>query len=146
MNEKVSQKCALVRGDVLTHQATLTEPQVMRSSEFHQAEVGKVPIATYTFHYRSRRALKSLGVIPRTPSPSRSPTVEAEEPATQLHLASMTTEQLIAELSQRRGHEEKTVRIKREHADAFDPDDDEDEFEWTGTRPVRTRVFGGVID
>jgi hypothetical protein len=27
----------------------------MRSSEFHQAEVGKVPIATYTFHYRSTR-------------------------------------------------------------------------------------------
>jgi hypothetical protein len=42
--------------------------------------------------------------------------------------------------------EEKTVRIKREHADAFGPDDDEDEIEWTGTRPVRTRVFGGVID
>lgn len=73
MNEKVSQKCAPVRGDVLTHQArceiadfhhssnivanasSLTEPEVMRSSEFHDVEVDKIPLATYTFHYRSTR-------------------------------------------------------------------------------------------
>lgn len=109
-------------------------------------------------------ALKSLGVIPRTPSPSRSPTVEAEDAVPPPDLNSMTTEQLIAELSQRRvgylphspGHrgadvlqerEERTVHIKREHAEAFvQDDDDDDEIEWTGTRTVRTRVFGGVVE
>lgn len=76
----------------------------------------------------------------------------------------MTTEQLIAELTHRRVHcpfpdlltylvadvmtgaREKTVRIKREHAEAFGQDDDKDEIEWTGTRLLRTRVFGGVIE
>lgn len=38
------------------------------------------------------------------------------------------------------------VRIKREHVEAFGQDEDEDEIEWTGTRPVRTRVFGGLIE
>ncbi|KAL1648624.1 hypothetical protein SLS61_006751 [Didymella pomorum] len=42
--------------------------------------------------------------------------------------------------------EKKTVRIKREHAEAFGQDDDKDEIEWTGTRLLRTRVFGGVIE
>lgn len=71
MSEKISQKCVPIRGDVLTHQIrytltippsctttntnSLTEPQVMRSSEYHQTETAKAPFASYTFHYRSTR-------------------------------------------------------------------------------------------
>ncbi|KAF3036907.1 hypothetical protein E8E12_003396 [Didymella heteroderae] len=146
MNEKVNQKCAPVRGDVLTHQASLSEPQAMLGSAFHEVQTEKEPFACYTSHYRSTRALKSLGIIPRTPSPSRSPTVEPEEPANPPDLNSMTTEQLIAELSQRREREEKTVRVKREHDEAFGQDGvDYDDVLWTGTRPVRMRAFGELI-
>ena len=42
--------------------------------------------------------------------------------------------------------EEKTVRVKREHDEAFGQDGvDYDDVLWTGTRPVRMRAFGELI-
>ncbi|KAF1928525.1 uncharacterized protein M421DRAFT_92262 [Didymella exigua CBS 183.55] len=97
MNEKVSQKCA---------------PPLL-SSEFRMPEVEKVLFAAYTFFYRSTRAFKSLGVIPRSLSPERSPTAEPGDPLSAQRLANMGRDQLIASL-EKIMHSGKTTGVKRE--------------------------------
>ncbi|KAJ4339710.1 hypothetical protein N0V95_007704 [Ascochyta clinopodiicola] len=142
MSEKIAQKGAPTLGDVLTHQAryilyiarsehctdsidltSLTAPQAVHASLLVDIETENAPFATYNFHYRSTRALRSLGVIPRTPSPTLSPAPrpDARDPAT------MTREELIAALTTE-------VRIKRER-------EDDDDLVWIGTRPAKKRAF-----
>ncbi|KAF3007690.1 hypothetical protein E8E13_009347 [Curvularia kusanoi] len=142
LNEKISQKCAPTRGDVLTHQASLTVPQLMRSSAFHDVETEPEPFASYTFFYRSTRALKSLGIIPRTPSPSRSPTAEPKAESDLRDPEAMTREELIAALSRFRDQDESHVRVKREREDCSDAAGGGqcDEVVWMGTRPAKKRV------
>ncbi|XPS78144.1 hypothetical protein M3J07_010165 [Ascochyta lentis] len=142
MSEKIAQKGASTVGDVLTHQASLTAPQPMHSSTLHQVQTENNFFASYTFHYRSTRALQSLGIIPRTPSPSPSPTFSPgpgmRDPDT------MTREELIVALTKTKKLAETVVRIKRERedsdADASD-DVDDNELIWTGTRPAKKRAF-----
>ena len=89
-------------------------------------------------------ALKSLGVVPRTPSPFRSPTLapESEDEFDARNPDTMTREDLIAALARTKTRAERFVRIKREREEtAAAQDDDEEEIVWTGTRPAKRRVF-----
>ncbi|KAF9693595.1 hypothetical protein EKO04_008533 [Ascochyta lentis] len=61
-----------LKGRTLSHQTSLQapEPQAPRTiCEFDYVDRKRRPLATYTFKYRSRDALKSLLLIPRSPSP-----------------------------------------------------------------------------
>ncbi|UPX16788.1 uncharacterized protein EKO05_0007174 [Ascochyta rabiei] len=145
MSEKIAQKNAPKLGDVLTHQASLTAPQAMHSSLFHEIQTEDAPFAAYTFHYRSRGALQSLGVIPRPPSPSRSPTLSPKLELDTRDPDTMTREELIAALTKTKEHGEAFVRIKREREDvvaaASSIGDDDDDLVWICTRPAKKRAF-----
>ncbi|KAF2801158.1 hypothetical protein K505DRAFT_412439 [Melanomma pulvis-pyrius CBS 109.77] len=60
-----------LKGSSVSHQASLKERKPTDIMEMVEASYpyGKIPFATYIFKYRSKKALKSLLIIPRTPSP-----------------------------------------------------------------------------
>lgn len=86
MSENMSQKCASLQGDVLTHQGwhetrtshreprisltgdILSELQLMPSSSMHDLRIGNAPFASYTFHYRSTRAYPTIFKSSRKPN------------------------------------------------------------------------------
>ncbi|CAK4033345.1 Hypothetical predicted protein [Lecanosticta acicola] len=113
-----------VKGKALTQQVKLGDtvpcaPSIMYSSRPVDAS-GK-PAATFMFNYRTNNALKSLLIIPRTPSP---------EPPTPLHLRDPTTltpaeivllqQGFAAAASEKEAKAEKMSKVKREHPDDSD--------------------------
>ncbi|KAI4636714.1 hypothetical protein J4E93_011012 [Alternaria ventricosa] len=59
-----------LKGSALSHQASYGAREVMQAySTIETTKIDETPFAEFTFRYRSRAALKSLLVIPRTPSP-----------------------------------------------------------------------------
>ncbi|KAI8934333.1 hypothetical protein NX059_009069 [Plenodomus lindquistii] len=95
-----------LKGSTLSHQASVgpreqTKPRLYCSFQRHSRE----PFATFTFRYRSRAALKSLLIIPRSPSP-----VPLEERDVET-LTAEESRQLIRRLRQR---DRSAVRVKKE--------------------------------
>ena len=88
--------------------------------------------------------MKSLGIITRTPSPSRSPTLEreSEDELDTCDPDTMTREELIAALAKTKTRAERFVKIKREREeDVAAKNNDGREVVWTGTRPAKRREF-----
>ncbi|KAI4714511.1 hypothetical protein J4E89_000191 [Alternaria sp. Ai002NY15] len=97
------------------------------------------PFATFTFYYRSTDALKSIGIIPRTPSPSLEPESEAEDRDPE----DMTEEELRAVVRSMREKNQKAIVIKREREEEREGSEDTlvgDEVEWIGSQPAHPIV------
>ncbi|OAK95675.1 hypothetical protein IQ06DRAFT_329081 [Phaeosphaeriaceae sp. SRC1lsM3a] len=60
-----------LKGDALSHQATLGATETVEEIEFYDAEYANdgQPFATFHFYYRSMDALKDLHIVERTPEP-----------------------------------------------------------------------------
>ncbi|KAK6396689.1 hypothetical protein LTR65_008587 [Meristemomyces frigidus] len=108
----VSEKA--IKGQSVSHGVGFSEAVYHKRSTYKSTTVvpGQPgPFAVYKFHYRSLEALKSLLIIPRTPSP---PPLEERD------ITTLTHDEL-CELQRRaraaRDEKETKVKIKRERAD-----------------------------
>ncbi|CAN9374228.1 unnamed protein product [Alternaria alternata] len=60
-----------VKGDVRSHVIGLAPALAIKAPNQYSVKKAKEPLVTFRFKCRSIAALKSLGIIPRSPSPSR---------------------------------------------------------------------------
>ncbi|KAH7389622.1 hypothetical protein DE146DRAFT_768052 [Phaeosphaeria sp. MPI-PUGE-AT-0046c] len=96
-------KAATARGDIISCHTSRVKT------------VQNEPFAIFIFYYRSTAALKSLGIIARTPSPSPQHSPSPTPQPMQRDLDSMSKEEMRAELHQLREQQQQgSVRIKRE--------------------------------
>jgi hypothetical protein len=64
-------------GDIHLTINSFSAPEALDTVLYSRVQVAETsPFATFTFYYRSTAALKSLGIIARTPSPSPEPEPE----------------------------------------------------------------------
>lgn len=106
----------------------------------------ETPYAIIKFRYRSERALKGLGLIPRTPLPSLSPEPHKSSDAERASIDAMSREDLEAELLRLRRASQPKVkpenaprRFKREHTRSVIPAD-------SATQARKKRKAPKVID
>ncbi|KAH6875348.1 hypothetical protein BKA58DRAFT_119500 [Alternaria rosae] len=113
-----------LKGSALSHQATYGAREVGQSySTCRTTKVEESPFAEFTFKYRSRAALKSLLIIPRTPSPV---------PLEERDVNTLTLEESRELIRLQRGQRDaapviKREGVKRERSSTIiseDPDDD----------------------
>ncbi|KAF1928526.1 uncharacterized protein M421DRAFT_4995 [Didymella exigua CBS 183.55] len=139
-----------LKGCMLSHQTSLRAPQVsgnaasQASREFLDPE--REPFATYTFKYRSRDVLKSLLIIPRTPSPV---------PLEQRDIDTLTAEEMREVLCQQRVRDEASQPVKqergvkREHARARSStytDDSSDEVSFVSASKRHREHYRTTVD
>ncbi|KAI4696695.1 uncharacterized protein J4E88_000873 [Alternaria novae-zelandiae] len=140
LSEKALHKAAAMQGDQLSHQTSLTAPEQRDTITYNEVKTTEnEPFATFTFYYRSTDALKSIGVIPRTPSPSPEPELEAEDRDPE----DMTEEELRAVVRSMREKKQKAITIKREREEEREGSEDTlvgDEVEWIGSQPAHPIV------
>ncbi|KAF2117494.1 hypothetical protein BDV96DRAFT_685220 [Lophiotrema nucula] len=123
-----------VKGESISHQACLGQPEASSSVTYYDADYAEEePFATFIYKYRSLKALKSLYVIPRTPTP---------EPLEDRDIEGMNPRELKVALRRLRQHQFAQQRIKREREREGSPetvygDDDEDEIVYIGTKRRR---------
>ncbi|KAH4107591.1 hypothetical protein HBH46_051030 [Parastagonospora nodorum] len=130
-------KAAVSQGDSLTCQTSLSAPEKQADVTCNEVKTtDDAPFAAFTFFYRSTAALKSLGIIARTPSPSQEPEPEPKD------IESMNKEELMAELLRMRKAQDQAARIKRERQEeredsAVTIGGEDDEVEWIGSQPSK---------
>ncbi|KAF2480192.1 hypothetical protein BDY17DRAFT_33815 [Neohortaea acidophila] len=105
-----------IKGQTLSHSVGLRDAVRDRSVTFTYRETEDVqgipaPVARFVFHYRSKAALKSMMIIPRTPSPQP---VEKRDAST---YTPADIEQLRKELREMKEARDAAVKVKQEHAD-----------------------------
>ncbi|KAF1937306.1 hypothetical protein EJ02DRAFT_357117 [Clathrospora elynae] len=134
LSEKALYKGASTPGDIPSDQTNLTAPEHNQSVNYnHFKTISNELFAKFTFYYRSTDALKSIGVIPRTPSPSPAAKSEA-----------MIEEEMMAGLKRVRV---KAIRLKRERQDSESTLVGDDEVEWPLQRCAkRVRCGPGADD
>ncbi|KAF2833540.1 hypothetical protein CC86DRAFT_415377 [Ophiobolus disseminans] len=111
-------KATVAPGDSLSHQTSLSEPEVCDRVTYNEL--------------RTSTALKSLGILQRTPTAFPEPEPEPKDPD------EMTAEELRAELTRLRNEKEEAIRVKREREEsvATVAGGDEIDVEWVGTQPA----------
>ncbi|KAL1797329.1 hypothetical protein ACET3X_003935 [Alternaria dauci] len=137
LSEKALHKAAAAQGDELSHHTSLDIPVQRDTVTYNEVKTtGNEPFATFTFLYRSIDALKSIGVIPRTPSPSVDPESEDEDKDPE----DMTEEEMRTELKRMREKRQEATRIKREREEESQVRDatlvGDDEVQWVRSQPT----------
>ncbi|KAH6875347.1 hypothetical protein BKA58DRAFT_119538 [Alternaria rosae] len=136
LSEKALHKASAMQGDQLSHQTSLTAPKQRDTITYNEVKTTEnEPFATFTFYYRSTNALKSMGVIPRNPSPYPEPESDAEDRDPE----DMTEEELRAVVRRMREKNQKAIAIKRERDKEREGSEDTlvgDEVEWIGSQPA----------
>ncbi|RAR02987.1 hypothetical protein DDE83_008388 [Stemphylium lycopersici] len=130
-----------VKGEALSHQATLGVSEPTPGIEYFDAEYadGGEPFATFHFYYRSMSALKDLHIIERTPDPID---LLANDDSV---IGQMNREQLETIVRRLRNQEDARLCLKRERSDtpiivADDADDVGDpDFIETGSNDLRKK-------
>ncbi|KAF2025120.1 hypothetical protein EK21DRAFT_104199 [Setomelanomma holmii] len=142
-------KAAITPGDWLSCRTILSTSEVRDTITFNQVKIANEPFAKFIFYYRSTAALKSLGIIARTPTPSPEPEPQARDPS------DMSPEELVAEVNRLRAstgpneQQQQLARVKREREKSVTTivGDSDDDIEWVGTQPAKkARRSPGVED
>ncbi|KAK5130485.1 hypothetical protein LTR08_002007 [Meristemomyces frigidus] len=107
----VSEKA--IKGQTISHGVGFSDPIIARSTTYESAAVSGQPnpFAVYEFRYRSLEALKSLLIIPRTPTP---PPLEERDITT---LSPDEMRELQRRARAAKDEREAKIKIKREHVD-----------------------------
>ncbi|KAI8934332.1 hypothetical protein NX059_009068 [Plenodomus lindquistii] len=147
-----------LKGQAISHRTGLGPPVALRAEvsrpasftriDYDYLDGRKSPAATFIFKYRSRAALQSLLVIPRSSSPV---------PLEERDVATLTTEEsrkLIQRMREREATAKsfKQEKIKRERSGeegslgSGDLADDNDEISMISSRPKRRRRHPTTID
>ncbi|KAI4914146.1 hypothetical protein J4E85_010658 [Alternaria conjuncta] len=126
-----------LKGSALSHQASYGAREVMQAySTIETTKIDETPFAEFTFKYRSRAALKSLLVIPRTPSP-----VPLEERDVNTLTLEESRELIRLQREQRDAAPViKRERIKRERSSTIIREDREDDDDVTFVSAKRRRL------
>ncbi|KAK2813107.1 hypothetical protein FQN50_000784 [Emmonsiellopsis sp. PD_5] len=94
------------KGQAISHTASFAPKEAIKPFNFIDARfLGNNPIATFTFKYRSKKALQGLLIIPRTPSPV---------PLEDRPVEDLTVEEMRILIERQR----REAAIKHEHAQA----------------------------
>ncbi|ORY11100.1 hypothetical protein BCR34DRAFT_565684 [Clohesyomyces aquaticus] len=118
-----------LKGRAISHSASLGPPTPLKPPKSNNSHwtrfeyLGKSAFATYVFKYRSKDALKSLCIIPRTPSPVPLQYRPAEE---------LGAEEL-RELLRQREQADAARPVKQERVKRERPNDNEDEDQRSDT-------------
>ncbi|GAB1742406.1 hypothetical protein NU219Hw_g7955t1 [Hortaea werneckii] len=111
-----------LKGQAITHQTAYgREVKRQKAPNYDVQPIGE-PFATFEFRYRSRVALQSMGILPRTPSPIPLEDRDIED------LNQEEMRELLRRQQRQRGSSEVPIKreIKRERIEFEDDDDDGD--------------------
>ncbi|KAH6639649.1 hypothetical protein C7974DRAFT_136189 [Boeremia exigua] len=119
-----------LKGQAKSHQASLSEPEVANPIGWSSCDLAsETPFATFQFKYRSRAALQTLHILPRTPTP-----VPLEERPEE----DLSTEELCQLVKRFKERDATALRIKKEdNAKRKRSGEDTDDFEIVDIRNKR---------